>query len=139
MAKTLKRTRKISVKRMKMEKILMMNPKTDLTMTMKRAALKRDKNKCLHCGSIKNLQLSHIYPKGEYHNLEFEFDNVKILCKRCHLFWWHKNPVEAVEWLEKIIEKKRLDRLKLLKDYHGKGTSIDYSLYFLFFENYLCG
>jgi len=60
----------------------------------------RDK-KCLKCGANKILHASHIYPKGTYRHMEFEPDNLKALCFRCHLYWWHKNPIEAGEWFRK--------------------------------------
>lgn len=64
----------------------------------------RDKQ-CLKCGSKKILHASHIYPKGTYKNVEFDPDNIKALCFRCHLMWWHKNPVEAGEWFRKTYPK----------------------------------
>lgn len=44
--------------------------------------------------------------------MEFDLDNVKTLCYRCHLHWWHKNPVEAKEWLDQTLTEKRLMALK---------------------------
>ena len=29
-----------------------------------------------------------------------------------HLYWWHRNPVEAGEWIEKKLTKKRMKFLK---------------------------
>lgn len=76
---------------------------------------------CLHCGNTQTLQMSHIYPKGTYRKLEFDPDNVKYLCFRCHFHWWHKNPLEAQEWLKTAIPKKRLDRLRLRSQTSGDG------------------
>jgi len=73
----------------------------------------RDGAKCLKCGRTDKLQLSHIYPKGRYRLMEYLLDNVKLLCLSCHLFWWHKNPIEAHEWLKETLPKARLDKLKL--------------------------
>lgn len=45
--------------------------------------------------------------------MEFDPENVKALCTSCHLYWWHKNPIEAHEWLKTVISKERYDRLRL--------------------------
>lgn len=74
----------------------------------------RDGEWCLRCKKIECLQLSHIYPKGRYRRLEFEPDNVKLLDNGCHIFWWHKNPIEAKEWLKTVVSAKRLQRLKAM-------------------------
>lgn len=87
---------------------------------LREAALLRDGGSCLRCHKTTSLQLSHIYPKGRYKKLEFDLDNVKVLCSGCHLFWWHKNPVEAHEWLEKTIDSTRLNKLCLRSQYVDK-------------------
>ena len=71
----------------------------------------RDK-RCLRCGKTNNLHASHIYPKGKYRKMQFDVNNVKALCLGCHLYWWHKSPIEAKEWAEKTLGKKRLNKLK---------------------------
>jgi 5-methylcytosine-specific restriction endonuclease McrA len=91
----------------------------------------RDK-RCLRCGNPK-WQLSHIYPKGRYRRMEFEPENVKALCYACHLNWWHKNPIEAHEWLRLIYSKEKLDRLKLMSN-TDQGR-FDYKIHKLFLEN----
>lgn len=81
----------------------------------------RDGAKCLKCGRTDKLQLSHIYPKGRYKLMEYLLGNVKLLCLSCHLFWWHKNPIEAHEWLSGVVSKERLAYLKLCSNtYLGK-------------------
>lgn len=73
-------------------------------------ALRREANGLLHkivcngkdcarggdCGG--NLQTSHILPKGQYKNLQWEPLNCLPMCYRHHLNWWHKNPIEAKDW-----------------------------------------
>lgn len=44
--------------------------------------------------------------------MQFNVDNVKALCLGCHLYWWHKHPIEAREWAVKALGKDRLNRLK---------------------------
>jgi len=93
----------------------------------------RDGPFCLRCKRSDKLQLSHIYPKGTHRSMEFEPDNVKLLCMPCHLYWWHKNPLEAAVWLEQTIERKRLNRLKLMAATSG-GPRLDPKLLILNLE-----
>lgn len=74
----------------------------------------RDGAKCLRCGNTQGLALSHIYPKGRYRSMEFEEDNLKLLDYKCHICFWHKNPIEAHEWLISVMPPARLQRLKLM-------------------------
>ena len=93
----------------------------------------RDK-KCLRCGKP-DFQMSHIYPKGRYRSMEFDPDNIKALCFSCHLGWWHKNPMEARDWLVTVIPRERLARLKLMSQ--TSGAKFDYKLQRLFLEQEL--
>jgi Bacteriophage Lambda NinG protein. len=92
----------------------------------------RDGEACLKCGKTEAISLSHIYPKGRYRSMELDPDNLKPLCYACHLLWWHKNPIEAHEWLQTAIPKKRLDRLKLMANTSNKVP--EYKLYKLWCE-----
>lgn len=57
--------------------------------------------------------------------MEYEPDNIKALCYSHHFHWWHKNPIEAHEWInEKYPE--RMKRLKLMAQ-TGAGSR-DYKL-----------
>ena len=85
--------------------------KTKLNKLVREYVLLRDK-RCLRCGKDNNLHASHIYPKGKFRKMQFNVDNVKALCLGCHLYWWHKHPIEAKEWAEKTLGKARLNRLK---------------------------
>ena len=85
--------------------------KTNLNKLVREYVVLRDKM-CLRCGKKDNLHASHIYPKGKYRKMQFDVENVKALCLACHLYWWHKNPLEAASWLKKVISKARLNRLK---------------------------
>ena len=67
--------------------------------------------------------MSHIYPKGRYRKMQFDPDNVKALCLGCHLYWWHKHPIEAKEWAVKALGRARLNRLK------KKANTIDKTLW----------
>lgn len=93
----------------------------------------RDGEICVRCKKTERLQLSHIYPKGRYRRLEFDSDNVKLLCVGCHLYWWHKNPLEAKEWLQIAFPPKRLDRLKAIT-LSRDMWSFDYKIFKLLLE-----
>lgn len=93
----------------------------------------RDGNKCLRCNKS-DWQKSHIYPKGRYKKLEFDDENIIPLCYACHLHFWHKNPIEAHEWLQTVIDKKRLDRLRLRSQTSGDGTR-NYKLLKIYLES----
>lgn len=93
----------------------------------------RDGEKCLRCPKTDTLALSHIYPKGRYRRLEFDPDNLKLLCFSCHIHWWHKNPIEAMEWIKTVLSKKRLERLKMITISRDMWTS-DFKLQKLFIE-----
>jgi len=85
--------------------------KVKLNKLVRELCLLRDKC-CLRCGKTTTLQASHIYPKGKFPKMQFNPENVKILCVGCHLYWWHKHPIEAHKWAEKTLGKVRLNRLK---------------------------
>ena len=85
--------------------------KTKLNKLVREYVVLRDKV-CLRCGKTDRLHASHIYPKGKYRKMQFNVENVKALCIGCHLYWWHKHPIEAKEWAEKTLGKGRLRQLK---------------------------
>jgi len=76
-----------------------------LDKALRNAALARDGNKCVWCGwrpstpwDYAKLHTSHVIPKREGHGLRWDMRNVLLLCSRCHLERWHKNPLEANNW-----------------------------------------
>lgn len=101
---------------------------------MKELLILRDGEKCLRCGKTTTLQMSHIYPKGHYRKMEFDPWNLKLLCMGDHLYWWHRNPMEARDWLASILPKDRLEYLKTRSLVIDK-TPIDYNLIKLDLEN----
>lgn len=102
---------------------------------LSKACLARDNHECIRCGATSRLSASHIYPKGSYRSMEYDLDNVKTLCYRCHLHFWHKNPMEAKEWLVKTLPKSRLDRLLLMSQ--QSGVKLDYNLTKIYLEQQL--
>lgn len=59
---------------------------------------KRD-GKCQRCGTIENLQCSHVLPRT-FISVRWNPENAITLCYRCHIYWWHKYPHDAVEWFD---------------------------------------
>lgn len=77
--------------------------------------LERDNHRCQKCGvsdEEKVLHLSHVYTKGAHPELRLDPDNVKMLCHKCHMYWWHREVTEASEWFAEKFPK-RSKRLKL--------------------------
>ncbi len=85
--------------------------KKECTALMHDIVLARADNKCERCGGINLLCASHIKSKGTYRSLEYDPDNLKCLCYRCHIHWWHKEPTDAIDWLKDKWpgRKERLD------------------------------
>lgn len=72
----------------------------------------RDK-KCVRCGKEDGkLDCSHIFPKGRFSSMQFELENVKLLCFNCHRNFWHLNPVLANDWVRKWMGSEKYENLK---------------------------
>lgn len=50
------------------------------------------------CGG--HLHCSHIKTTGAYPNLAYDPSNALCLCAKHHIYWWHKETTEAVEWFK---------------------------------------
>jgi len=87
--------------------------RTKLNKLLRQAMIHRDGEKCLKCGKTTAIHTSHIKSRQKYRKLAFDLDNVKPLCYKCHLHWWHKEPLEAGEWIKTAISYDRLKRLEL--------------------------
>jgi 5-methylcytosine-specific restriction endonuclease McrA len=74
--------------------------KQELDGLLRAFVLERDGHTCVRCGSTNKLQAAHILSKGTHPRLRFEPLNLLSLCVACHIFGWHRNPVEFAEWLE---------------------------------------
>lgn len=93
--------------------------KKELEGLVKEFVKRRDEYTCQKCGlkvSGTNCHASHVFPVGSHGKLEFDPQNLKVLCGYHHLFWWHKHPTEAGEWFREkfpdrynyLVEKDRL-------------------------------
>jgi len=77
----------------------------------KKKVKERDKV-CQRCWTNKTLQCSHIISDARSTRLSVDPDNMKLLCYKCHLHRWHKNPKEAVDW----FKEKRPWRYEMLEE-----------------------
>ena len=56
--------------------------------------------RCMKCGTTEHIQCSHTIPTSSGNRLRYDERNCITLCLHCHLSWWHKNPLEAMEWFK---------------------------------------
>ncbi len=78
--------------------------KNKLEKLVKDYVKQRDNYTCLRCGKKlekNNCHASHIMPVSAGIQWAYDVENIITLCFRCHIMFWHKNPLEANEWLKK--------------------------------------
>lgn len=111
--------------------------RNELRRLLREVVFERDGHKCVRCGKETTLAPSHVYPKGVYRRMEFDIDNVKTLCWRCHMKWWHVNIMDAKEWFEeKYPERAKRLKLRSMTTIRQKHP-IDYKLIKLYLEQEL--
>ncbi len=68
---------------------------------LRRAALERDGWRCRDCGQLAVLEVHHVRPVRERPDLAYSLDNVRTLCRPCHLRF-HRRPETPEErrWRE---------------------------------------
>lgn len=72
-------------------------------------------------GSSENLQCSHIWGRANK-SVRWDMDNAFTLTAGEHLYWWHKEPVEAVEWAKQVLGLKKWEELKQKRNAYFKLT-----------------
>ena len=82
----------------------------------------RDKNMCQRCRG-KGTDVSHVVPRTNK-VLRWDLKNLKLLCRRCHLYWWHKHPMDAWQWFQREFPY-RADYLLERKNQVKKYSVID--------------
>lgn len=80
----------------------------------------RKVGRCQRCGSTKMLECSHIRSKKVHPYLEFVTDNALCLCHRCHIYWFHKEPLEAADWVRETFPDQIL-KLEALMLQEARG------------------
>lgn len=76
---------------------------------VKRIVSIRDRDICQKCGKEvygSNRQRSHVIPVSAGNKLAFDPMNIKVLCLRDHLQWWHLNPLEAMQWFKQKFPER---------------------------------
>jgi hypothetical protein len=71
----------------------------------------RDK-RCIRCGRIDRLNSAHIFSRSQM-SVRWDLDNGICLCGGCHLFWWHKNPIEAAEFIKEFLGVEKYEKLRV--------------------------
>lgn len=70
----------------------------------------RKRAQCEKCGRGNNLQCSHIHSR-EKKSVRWDLLNAFCLCSGCHLYWWHKHPIEAAEFTKSKLGIEEYDAL----------------------------
>lgn len=91
----------------------------------------RDK-RCVRCGKDRNLQTSHIFSRSNK-SVRWDLHNAVLLDSGCHIFWWHKNPIEATEFIQRYLGKEKYAALKIKAGFVIHRSKSD----FLFLEEEL--
>ena len=84
----------------------------------------RDENTCQKCGCWiegKNAHMSHVKSKQLYGGIRHDLLNLKMLCMKDHLYWWHKEPLEAAAWFNEKFPA-RAEYLESVKNIIVKFT-----------------
>jgi len=56
---------------------------------------------CAVCGKkFEKMDCSHILSRGGHDHLRFDILNVLPMCSRCHRWFWHDDPLKAMEWFK---------------------------------------
>ena len=89
---------------------------TTLKKLLREIVILRDGEKCAKCGKQGVLHLSHVKSEGAHPRLKFEPVNVKFLCIRCHLYWWHRDITEATEWFNETHPSRAEELKEMVKN-----------------------
>ena len=83
--------------------------------------------KCFTCGTTQNLTNGHLFTRGLY-VVRWDLLNSFCLCAGCHLYWWHKHPIEAAEFTKSklgVFEYNRLnERAQQIKKWNEHELEI---------------
>jgi len=62
----------------------------------------RDEDTCQMCGAVvygSNSHPSHVKPVSTHSHLQYDENNIKILCMSCHRNW-HLDPTKSTKWFK---------------------------------------
>jgi len=86
--------------------------------------------KCEKCGKTEYLQAHHIIPRTNY-ALRFDLENGVALCRKCHIYWAHKDAIGFMEWIK---DKRNIAYLESRR--YGQ-TKNDYKLIEIYLKGIL--
>lgn len=92
---------------------------------------RRDGNICQKCGKYvegSNCHSSHVIPVSFSLRLAYDTVNIKVLCFKCHIFWFHKNPLEAHDWFKAKFPGRYEYLMKRKKEIQSMGSVKTYEL-----------
>lgn len=90
--------------------------------------LVREKGFCERCGKTDKqfLQHAHVIPRTNS-TLRWDIINALCLCYSCHIFFWHKNPLDASNWFRDKFPA-RYEYLQATRNKYVKRTQEDYQI-----------
>jgi 5-methylcytosine-specific restriction endonuclease McrA len=100
--------------RLKNLKLVSKKPSVDELDDLFREFIRRRDKVCQVCGKATDLQVSHIFSRSN-RAIRWDEDNAMLLCKRHHLYWAHKNPVEFAEFVRNKLGEWKYEALKMRK------------------------
>lgn len=109
--------------------------KRELDRLCRELVFRRDGHRCRKCGATKRLQWSHVHSRRLL-SLRWDPMNSMCLCVRCHLFWWHKEPLEAAAWFAETFGPAWADTLRARRNAAGQGR-VDLALTKVWLEGQL--
>lgn len=91
---------------------------------------------CRLTGLKENLQCSHIWGRANK-LIRWDLDNALTLTAGKHLYWWHKEPAEAIEWAKQLLGNEKWEELKRKKNQPFKLTAEFIKERIRFLEEYI--
>lgn len=85
---------------------------------LRERVLERDEHRCVLCGSDKNLQVHHIFPRKFHKELQCDIDNLITLCTRHH---WAQHEDAGCFQLAVFLMQSRQEQWKWILE-HLKFT-----------------
>jgi len=66
--------------------------------------------KCMKCGSTEDIHVDHIKPRSKYKKLQYRFDNLQVLCKKCNM---EKSNFNEIDYRPKLKDEQE-EKLSLI-------------------------
>lgn len=83
----------------------------ELDSLCRRVVFRRDGRKCRRCGKESGLlDWAHVFSRRNK-RLRWDPVNSLVLCRGCHMNFWHQRPLEAAEWFRNEVGQREYDYL----------------------------